>query len=111
MPLQKKTKYRSKFEEAFAKNLPDTFEYETHKFPYTLPTKYYIPDFVDKQNKIIIETKGFLRDYHEREKMIAVKRQHWDWTIAIKFQYPDRRIPKLKMTHREWATKYGFIVL
>lgn len=104
--------YRSKFEQKIGELLlkDKNFAYEKYEFPYTLQKKY-IPDFVDEVNKIIVETKGFLRDYDERAKMLAVKAQYPDYKICFIFMYPDRKIPNLQITHRQWAEKHGFYVI
>jgi len=105
-------RYRSKFERLIADKLAcfNELKYETHKFPYTLQ-RNYIPDFVDPNTKTIIEIKGFLRNFDERQKMLAIKEQYPDWTIAFVFMYPHKRVRGLKVTHKEWALSHGFQVL
>lgn len=103
---QKSTK--NKFEASVAKLLPG-WNYESTKLPYTLH-KNYIPDFISADDKIIIESKGFLRS-DDRSKMLAVKQQHPEWRIIFVFQAPNRTISKTsKTTYAAWALKHGFDV-
>lgn len=111
MPRQRSTKgrkYKSKLEASVAKKLQAmglSPEYEQIKLPYVLE-KTYTPDF-ETSNGIILEVKGVLLP-PDRVKMAAVKEQHPDLDIRFIFMYPHRKIPRLKMTHAEWAEKYGY---
>lgn len=104
----KKTKgFRSKFESKVADLLAALgvgYQYEAERLIYTL-TKKYISDFTF--NNIILEVKGVLL-WADREKMAALKAAHPDQRIVFLFMYPHRKVPSLKMTHAEWAEKYGF---
>lgn len=99
--------FRSKLEKEVADKLQSlkiTYEYETIKLPYVLEKKY-VSDF--SFDNVLLEVKGVLM-YPDREKMVAVKRAHPDLEIIFCFQAPHRKVPNLKMTHAEWAEKYGF---
>jgi hypothetical protein len=120
-------KYRSKFERTIALYLKDKgikFKYEETKFDYVVqgrnwivcPTcgpirgqivRKYTPDF-ELPNEVFIETKGrFLAK--DRNKMIAVKKQHPDLDVRLLF-LSDNVIKELKVPIRysEWAEKNGF---
>lgn len=102
-------KYKSKFESDVAKklsNLGFKHNYETEYFPYILE-KTYNPDFTLDGTSIILEVKGVL-DTQARSKMKAVKEQHPDADIRFVFMKPHNRCPGMKMTHAQWAEKYGY---
>ena len=103
----KRTKgYRSKLESAVAtrlKKLKLPFDYETVTLQYVSD---YVPDFI-LEGDIILEVKGVLLQ-KDRTKMAAVKKAHPDKRIVFVFQKPHMRVPRLKMTHAEWAEKYNF---
>lgn len=99
--------YRNKFEERVAKQLGPDFEYEALKLPYTTQHTY-LPDFVDHEHKLIVESKGRF-PASDRAKMLAVKAQHSDWTIKLVFQNPDTKLNKgSKTTYSAWAERHGF---
>lgn len=103
-------KYKSKFESAVAKRLSALgfkHEYETEYFNYILSKKYN-PDFTLTGTSIILEVKGVL-DRQAREKMKAVKEQNPEADIRFVFMRPHARCPGMKMTHAQWAEKYGYI--
>lgn len=102
--------YRNKFEAKCGATFGPSYEYETIKLSYTTPHTY-TPDFTDVQGKRIIETKGWFPP-SDRAKMLAVKRDNPDWTIALCFQNPETKISKKsKTTYRQWAEKHGFEVV
>lgn len=82
------------------------FSYESISFPYILE-KVYTPDF-ELDNGIILEVKGVL-DRQSRVKMAAIKKQYPEKDIRFIFQKPHNKVPGLKMTHAEWAEKYGYL--
>ncbi len=103
--------FLSKFEQAVAdklRKLGIPYEYETVKLTYTLPETphVYKPDFV-LGNNIFIEVKGYL-PYGDQLKMINVKRCNPDAKIKFLFMYPNKKLPRRKITHAEWADKHGF---
>lgn len=101
--------YKSGFERTIAVNLASRkvkFGYETVQLKYTLDGTYN-PDFI-LENGVIVEAKGLLDDASKR-KMIAVKKQHPDKDIRFLFMQADKKIPRSKQTHGEWATKNGFL--
>jgi hypothetical protein len=106
----KEPKYKSKLEKAVAAKLKKLrrgyYKYEIEKLPYTLECNYS-PDFTSLRTGTIIEVKGYL-DADDRRKMLAVKKQHPNRRIIFLFQRPDSRIPRMKVTHAEWAEKHGF---
>ena len=81
------------------------FKYEPYKIPYTI-AHTYTPDFV-LASGLVIETKGFFRTGDTR-KMRAVKEARPDLDIRFVFTDADKKISKGKITHGEWAIKYGF---
>lgn len=104
------SKYRSKFEARCAAELGPTFVHEVIRLPYTV-VHHYLPDFVDVENKIIVESKGNFRSSADRTKLIAVKKSHPEWRIIIWFQDADLKIAKgSKTSYRDWAIKHGFEV-
>jgi len=89
--------YRNGFEAAMAIKHPDhDYEPKDIRLPYVLHHQY-VPDFVDRENKVIRESKG-LFTAEDRRKMLAVKAAHPDWTIVMVFQKPDRKISKNSST-------------
>lgn len=100
--------YRNSYEARCGRDLGDGWEYETVKLPYVLEC-VYIPDFIDTQNKRIVEAKGRF-PASDRRKMLAVKKAHPDFEYEIWFTNPDAPINKgSKTTNRSWAEKHGFI--
>ncbi len=99
--------YRNGFEKRVADHLGPDWEYEPIKLPYTIPHTY-TPDFVHHGTRTIIESKGRFTQ-SDRQKMIAVKAQHPDWTFHILFQNPNLKISKgSKTTYAQWAERNGF---
>lgn len=97
---------RNGFEKKVAKTLGPEFQYEPVRLAYTVQKKY-LPDFVDVQNKIIIEAKG-LFTAEDRQKHKAIKQQQPDWDVTIVFQKADRPISKdSKTTYSAWCDKHG----
>lgn len=100
--------YRSKLEALVAATLrrkKRKFTYESESFVYTL-TKTYTPDFF-LEDDILLEVKGVLMQ-RDREKMIAVRRDHPSLKIVFVFSAPHKKVPGLKSTHAEWAEKNGY---
>jgi hypothetical protein len=101
--------YRNPFEARCARDLGPSYEYEAVKLSFTLECTY-LPDFIDKAKKRIVEAKG-LFDAADRRKMLAVKKAHPDYTIEIWFTNPEKTISKSsKTTYRAWCEKHGFEV-
>ena len=105
--------YRSGLEGALARQLKSagvSFTYEVLKIPYTIPASphTYTPDFVLKENGIIIESKG-LFSVEDRKKHLLVKAQHPEYDIRFVFQNPNARLYKgSPTTYAMWAEKNGF---
>lgn len=86
------------------------YEYETKKIPYILEGEYN-PDFIVYSTDLsffVIEVKGLL-DEADRRKHLAIKRQHPEIDIRFVFMDANKKIPRLKSTHAQWATKNGFL--
>ena len=107
-PKKKISKYRSKLEEKVGdllKNLDVNFQYETHKFAYTIPHNY-TPDFI-LPNGVILECKGYW-DSEDRRKIKSVKEQNPDIDLRMVFQAPFNTITKKsKTTYAQWCDKNG----
>lgn len=102
--------YRSGFERTIATNLQSRgveFEYETIELPYKLELNY-IPDLYFPKFGFYVEVKGYL-DYEDRRKHLAIKKEHPDIDIRFVFMRADQKMPKLKSTHAQWATKNGYL--
>lgn len=102
----------SKFETQVAEVLDELkvkYEYETLKLPYVLPSpvKQYKPDFSLVSDGTIIEVKGWLK-YTDQQKMIAVKAAHPSLDIRFVFYDPNKKLPRRKLTHSDWAIQQGF---
>lgn len=114
--------FAAKAERNFAINLDAHkiwWMYEPEKiewWPPPLKAKVYTPDFkIKKKNGdyFFVEFKGFFRKGNKR-KMRAVKQQHPN--LDIRFVFMDASKPTgthvrkngTKMTHGEWADRYGF---
>ena len=108
--------YRSWFEYKLhkgpLKNL--TFEPAEVRLSYEIPAKY-IPDFVNKKKKIIIESKGRFQDAREAAKYLHIRQCNPLWTLVFVFANPKgpmpnskRRLDGTRMSHSEWADKNGF---
>lgn len=98
---------RSGFERTLAaqlKRLKVEFINEPFQIPFVLH-RTYTPDF--QVGEVLIEAKGVLDD-DDRRKMVAVKEQHPELDIRFVFMKADNKVPGLKSTHAEWATRNGF---
>ena len=101
--------YRNSFEARCGEAFGPAFQYEPMKLTYTTEHTY-TPDFVDHDNRTIIETKGYFPP-RDRAVMLAVKKAHPGWRIEICFQRPDTKISRAsKTTYKAWAERHGFIV-
>jgi predicted nuclease of restriction endonuclease-like RecB superfamily len=86
-----------------------TIEYESEELEYKI-VRVYIPDFVlefKDGRKIYIEAKGWLRP-DDRDKLIAVKRDHPELDIRIIFQADNKLNKRARMRYSDWAAKHGF---
>jgi hypothetical protein len=103
---------RSKLEIQIAELLNEnevTWAYEVTTIPYVVPASNhkYTVDFT-VQNGILIEGKGYLSDYAERNKYVLLKQQHPDLDLRFVFANPNKLCGGTKMPHWKWAEKYGF---
>lgn len=103
--------YRSGAEAEFAawlKNNKVKFKYEPFKLKY--PVVYfrrYLPDFVLKDDKMVIEFKGWFTA-GDRKKLIAVRKEYPDLDIRIVFEKDNWMTKKHKDRYSDWAKKNGF---
>ena len=107
---QKKTPFRSKFEDTVAFALIDagvTFSYETLKLSYSRPSTY-TPDFI-LPNGVVLEVKGFWPP-SDRTKHKLVKETHPDVDIRFVFQNAFNTLSKSsKTTYADWCDKHGIL--
>lgn len=108
-------KYRSKSEERVAHNLDILevdYEYEPKdgKVAYRIErSATYLPDFVLKNEKCILEVKGYLSP-SDRTKYLRIKACNPDVDIRFVFDRATNRLNKTsKTTYAEWAEKHGFL--
>ncbi len=105
----------SKFESELRYGIFKDLEYHPEKIAYTISHKYE-PDWVIKDECghcfILIEAKGALRESHEIQKYLNLKKQLPDNVeLVFLFQFPNSNIPcrpakrkdGSRLTHREWA--------
>lgn len=108
-----RARYRSRLEERIAAQLEKAgcpFEYESQRFPYTVPARVarYTPDFI-LNGRIIVESKGRFRTTAERQKMVLFKEQHPKIDIRLVFMKAALPIYKgSKTTYASWADTHGF---
>lgn len=116
------TKYRSKFEQSFAKKFTD-LAYEPTSIPYW-SAHTYTPDFVSPSGRYWFELKGFFRR-GEPKKYVDVSRQlHFDRPddinhvpkLVFVFMNPDKKMPGARRrkdgtyyTMKDWADKHKFL--
>ena len=104
--------FRSKSEEKiynYLLNKKIPHEYEKCKIEYQwLEDKKYIPDFILKENGIILEVKGrFVRE--DRKKHLFIRKQKPELDIRFIFDNPKAKLYKGgKMTNASWCDKYKF---
>lgn len=102
----KKTMYRSKFEQRLSERLLKLgFKYEPLKLDYAVPeTEHkYTPDFV--KGKLIYELKGRFTA-QDRKKMKLLVEQHPEFKFVMVFQNPNIKINKnSKTTYAIWCEK------
>ena len=104
--------FRSKSEEKiynYLLNKKIPHEYEKGKIEYQwLEDKKYIPDFILKENGIILEVKGrFVLE--DRKKHLFIRKQKPELDIRFIFDNPKAKLYKGgKMTNGSWCDKYKF---
>ncbi len=97
---------RNRFEEKVAKTVGPEFAYEAKRMPFNV-MKHYLPDWIDEENKRIIEAKGRFTT-EDRQKHRLIKEQYPDWEVTIVFQDARRTIAKRsKTTYADWCDKHG----
>jgi hypothetical protein len=68
--------------------------------------RWYTPDFVLEDKKIIIEAKGKFTA-ENRTKMLDVIRDHPEWDIRMWFMYDNKLAKKSKIRYSDWCKKHG----
>lgn len=106
-----KVTVRSKLEIKIASILNEaksTWEYEKTKIPYIVPeSKHkYTVDFTI--GPLLIEGKGYLSDYQERQKYVLIKQQYPEIDLRFIFDNCNKLVGGSKQTHAQWAEKNGF---
>ena len=106
-------KRRSKLEERFETMLQShkaDYKYEVTVIPYIVPESNhkYTVDWT-LPNGILLETKGFLSDYQERNKYVLIKKQYPLLDLRFVFDNPNKLCGGTKMSHAKWAEKNGFV--
>ena len=106
--------YRSWLEHDLHKGPLKGLAFEPEKIPYIVPA-LYIPDFVNYDKNIIIETKGRFEEAREAAKYIHFRDCNPLWTLVFVFERPSCPMPNsrkrkdgTRFTHGDWATKNGF---
>lgn len=113
----KRTTYRNKFNVGHGKKFENLvleelresevpFIFEGLKVTYTY-NAVYKPDIV-LENGVLIEIKTYL-PYDEQRKLRAIKETNPSLDLRLVFEKPDKLLPNSKLTHGQWATKYGFM--
>ena len=102
---------RSKLEIKIADILNETgqsWEYEVTKIPYVVPESNhnYTVDFTI--GPLLIEGKGYLSDYQERQKYVLIKQQYPEIDLRFIFDNCNKLVGGSKQTHAQWAEKNGF---
>jgi hypothetical protein len=105
-------KRRSKLELQFEEILKEyeaEYGYEVTKIPYTIPAKAhtYTVDWTIL-NGVLIETKGWIKDYDERMKYEQIKKEYPDIDLRFVFANPNKFCGGTKMPHWKWAEKVGY---
>lgn len=68
--------------------------------------RWYTPDFVIEDKKIIIEAKGKFTA-ENRTKMLDVVRDHPEWDIRMWFMYDNKLSKKSTIRYSDWCIKHG----
>ena len=107
---QPTSKYKSKFEAAFADSLHKKkikFTYETFSIDYTISCSYK-PDFI--LNNFIVETKGYFSK-EDRRKHLAIKEIRPELDIRFCFQNSKTKLSKAKnsISYAKWCERHGFL--
>lgn len=102
------TGYGKKFEQKVMEVLEQSgasFHFEGLKVSYTTFSTYK-PDIL-LENGVVVEIKTFL-PYDEQRKLRDVKASNPELDLRLLFEKPDKVLPNSKLTHAQWADKYGF---
>jgi hypothetical protein len=107
----RKSAYKSGLEDDNVKLLKDRgipVHYETLTIEWEdLSYRTYRPDF-PLPNGIIVETKGLFEN-DDRQKHLAIQKQHPELDIRFVFQNPNTKIYKgSKTSYAMWCEKHGF---
>ena len=107
---QPTSKYKSKFEAAFADSLHKKkikFTYETISIDYTISYSYR-PDFI--LNDFYWETKGYFSS-EDRKKHLVIKKTRPELDIRFCFQNSKTKLTKAKnsISYAKWCERHGFL--
>jgi hypothetical protein len=102
--------YKSGLEKEFREILKDTgeekaFRYEPIRMYIEYPSQlgFYMPDWVDEQRKIVIETKGIFSSA-DRKKTLLVRKWFPEWTHILVFERPNMKLAKKsKTSYKDWC--------
>lgn len=70
--------------------------------------RWYTPDFVIEDKKVIIEAKGKFTA-ENRTKMLDVIKDHPDWEVRMWFMYDNKLTKKSKVRYSDWCNKHGIV--
>ena len=104
-------KYRSKLEESFAVIGGLRYKHEPIRLKYiTRRERTYTPDFVDDDNKTIIECKGRIREIEELKAYVDFRNQHPEYRMIFVLENPHIKAYRQskKETLSQWLEKNGF---
>ena len=107
---QPTSKYKSKFEAAFADSLHKMkikFTFETISIDYTISYSYR-PDFI--LNDFYVETKGYFSS-EDRKKHLVIKKTRPELDIRFCFQNSKTKLSKAKnsISYAKWCERHGFL--
>lgn len=103
-------KPRNGFEQSFMDMCPG-YLYEPFRLPYKkVRNSHYTPDFVDEERKIIVETKGRIRELEDLRAYQDIREQYPEYRFIFVLQSPTSKAYRQakKITLAEWLTKEGF---
>lgn len=108
LPSIKRSPYEDRIIEALDGSGVD-YEYEKHKFPYTVE-HWYKPDFSFPRTMVIVEAKGYFTGA-DRSKALkarpAIEAEGWE--LRFVFIKASNKLNKnSKTTYASWCDKHGF---
>ncbi len=116
--MSKGRKYRSGPERVLGDGVFKHFAFEPFRMSYPInKVCQYIPDFVDMNNKIIFEVKGYFRTRHDATKYDAVipEARRIGYRFIFIFENPSVAMPGVRVRQNgtrqsvsEWADRHGY---